>query len=141
MISTTTSGPRQRLGGIEKALASRSNQWLLLSQDSSDAITLGTLRARMNYFDACHWKARGDRAKQRECLDKALATQFYDIEVLIECYQIPDRPGRLPREDSSLDRKATLRTARANCRPWHKSCCGRTLQQFCLANGEHRGRP
>ena len=47
----------------------------------------------MHYFDACHWKARGDRAKQRECLDKALATQFYDIEVLIECYQVPDSPA------------------------------------------------
>ena len=47
----------------------------------------------MDYFDACHWKVRGDRAKQRECLDKALATQSYDIEVLIECYQIPDSPA------------------------------------------------
>ena len=26
------------------------------------------------------------------CLDKALATQNYDIEVLIECYQVPNPP-------------------------------------------------
>ena len=32
----------------------------------------------------------GDRAKQRAALDAALATQAYDIEVLIECYQFPD---------------------------------------------------
>ena len=83
----------ETLGGIEKAFAKRSNQWPLLNQESGDPVTLGTLRARMYYFDACHWKVRGDRAKQRECLDKALATQFYDIEVLIECYQIPDSPA------------------------------------------------
>ena len=64
-------------------------------------MTLGTLRARRDYFEACHWKARGDRAKQRECLDKALATQFYDIEVLIECYQIPDSPPTTTRRFAS----------------------------------------
>ena len=83
----------ETLGGVEKAYARRSNQWPLLNQESGDAVTLGTLRARMDYFDACHWKARGDRAKQRQCLDKALATQSYDIEVLIECYQMPDSPA------------------------------------------------
>ena len=29
------------------------------------------LRAMMHYFRACHWEARHDAAKQRECLDKA----------------------------------------------------------------------
>ena len=28
-----------------------------------------------------------------QCLDQALATQSYDIEVLIECYQMPDSPA------------------------------------------------
>lgn len=80
----------ETLGHIEKVYTKRSNQWPLLSQESGDAVSLGTLRARMYYFDACHWKVQGNRTKQLECLDKALATQFYDIEVLIECYQMPD---------------------------------------------------
>ena len=80
----------ETLGHIEKVYAKQSNQWPLLNQESGDAVTLGTLRARMYYFEAFHGKVQGDRAKHRECLDKALATQFYDIEVLIECYQIPD---------------------------------------------------
>ena len=47
----------------------------------------------MNYFAACRWKAEGSRGKQRACLDAALATQSYDIEVLIECYQMADSPA------------------------------------------------
>ena len=92
----------ETLAGIVKAAAGRSNQWPLLNQGSGDAVTLGPLRARMYYFDACHWKVLGDRAKQRECLDKALATQVYDIEVLIECYQIPDSPADYRRKICKL---------------------------------------
>jgi tetratricopeptide (TPR) repeat protein len=90
----------ETLDRIEKAFASRFNEWTLPGQLGAEAITLGTLRARMFYFDACHWKVRGDRAKQRECLDRALATQSYDIEALIECYQLADAAG---------DYRATIR--------------------------------
>jgi tetratricopeptide (TPR) repeat protein len=83
----------QTLGGVARTFAKRSCQWTLLNQESGDAVTLGTVQARRDYFDACHWKVRGDRTRQRECLDKALATQSYDIEVLIECYQMPDSPA------------------------------------------------
>jgi len=83
----------ETLGRIEKEFAKRSNQWPLLNQESGETVTLGALRARMYYFDACYWKVQGNRAKQCEHLDKALATQFYDIEVLIECYQLPDSPA------------------------------------------------
>ncbi|MGO9115651.1 MAG: tetratricopeptide repeat protein [Thermoguttaceae bacterium] len=83
----------ETLSGIEKAYANRSNQWPLFNQDDNDAITLGALRARMYYFESCQWKARGNWARQREWLDKALATQCYDIEVLIDCHQIPDSPA------------------------------------------------
>ncbi len=83
----------ETLGGIESAFAQRSNDWILLNEENDNPLKLGTLPARKAYFDACHWKARGDRAKQRECLDRALATQLNDIEVLIDCYQIPDSPA------------------------------------------------
>jgi tetratricopeptide (TPR) repeat protein len=83
----------ETLGRIEKAYAKRSNQWSLFNEDGTDATTLGMLRARRCFFDACRWKVQGDRTRQRECLDKALATQCYDIEVLIDCYQLPDSPA------------------------------------------------
>ncbi len=80
----------ETLGSIEKTFARRSNQWPLLNPGNSDQLTLGTLRARMYYFEACHCKAQGNGTKQRQWLDKALATQCYDIEVLIAGYQLPD---------------------------------------------------
>ena len=51
---------------------------------------MAELRARRRYFEACHWRDQGDRAKQRAALDAALATEAYDIEVLIECYRLPE---------------------------------------------------
>jgi tetratricopeptide (TPR) repeat protein len=83
----------ETLGAIEKAYATRSDQWPLFHAGGGDVVTLGTLRARLYYYDACLWKLRGDGAKQREYLDKALATQSYDIEVLIECYHVADPPA------------------------------------------------
>lgn len=52
--------------------------------------TVGEVRSRMNYFIACHWEAKGDRAKHREFLDKALAAAPGDIDVLIACYRLSD---------------------------------------------------
>jgi tetratricopeptide (TPR) repeat protein len=73
---------------VEKAHAARSNLFKLL--DNEESLSVGEVRARRHYFEACHWRDVGDRAKQRAALDAALATQAYDIEVLIECYQFPD---------------------------------------------------
>jgi len=53
--------------------------------------TLGQLRARMNFFYASHFQQRNDRAKQREYLDKALAADSTDVDVLIGCYRISEQ--------------------------------------------------
>ena len=45
--------------------------------------------AQMDYFFACHWKGKGDKAKARQFLETALAENPADIEVLIACYQLP----------------------------------------------------
>ena len=82
----------------------------------------------------------GDRAKQRECLDKALATQSYDIEVLIECYQIPDSPADYRAKIRQLIEKRLCELREQVGRPWRQSCRGRALQRVCLAGGQHRGR-
>ena len=49
--------------------------------------TKGT-RSRMYYFFACHWEAKHDAAKQHEALDKALAADPEDIDVLIACHRL-----------------------------------------------------
>ncbi len=52
--------------------------------------TLNEVRSRMDFFFACHWGEKGNRARQREHLDKALETEPGDIDVLIACYRLPD---------------------------------------------------
>jgi tetratricopeptide (TPR) repeat protein len=50
------------------------------------------VRARMNYFFVCHWQSKGDKAKQRDYLEKALKADPGDVDVLIACYRLADAP-------------------------------------------------
>ena len=133
----------ETLDVIEKAFTKQPDLWSL-----PDAVRRATmrrpwalLRARRCFYDACHWKARGDRARQRECLDKALATQFYDIEVLIECYQIPDPPaGYRSRIRELIEKRlCELRERIADNGPNH-AAAAQALQRVRLAGGQHGGR-
>jgi lipopolysaccharide biosynthesis regulator YciM len=76
------------LARLEKAFPGRTDQYKLFGND--DSLTLGELRARRHFYEACHWREKGDRVKQRAALDAALASPGYDIEVLIECFRLPD---------------------------------------------------
>ena len=49
------------------------------------------IRSRMDYFLACHFKAKKDTARQREHLDKAIGDEAPDIDVLIACYRLADQ--------------------------------------------------
>jgi tetratricopeptide (TPR) repeat protein len=49
------------------------------------------VRARMHYFFACHWETKGDPAKHRGALEKALKADPTDIDVLIACYRLPEQ--------------------------------------------------
>ena len=53
--------------------------------------TMDETRARMNFFHACHFQNKGEPAKQREHLDKALEAGPYDVDVMIACYRLPDQ--------------------------------------------------
>jgi tetratricopeptide (TPR) repeat protein len=46
------------------------------------------IRSRVFYYFACHWEANHDAAKQRDYLDKALAADPEDVDVLIACYRL-----------------------------------------------------
>jgi tetratricopeptide (TPR) repeat protein len=79
----------ETLGRIAEPWAAASDPTSLPGLDGTALATLGALRARKEYFDACRWKAQGDFARQRAALDRALGAQGYDIEVLIDCYKLP----------------------------------------------------
>ena len=50
------------------------------------------IRSRAYYFFACHWEANHNAAKQRAYLDKGLAADPEDVNVLIACYRLPGQP-------------------------------------------------
>jgi tetratricopeptide (TPR) repeat protein len=49
---------------------------------------LSDVRARLYYFQSCHWQKVGDQEQRRECLEKALALEPGDVDVLIACYRL-----------------------------------------------------
>jgi len=69
------------------------------------------IRARMNYFFAAHWEAKGDKAKRRESLEKALTADPTDVDVLIACYRLPEQPPEYHAKIVELIKKeaATIR--------------------------------
>lgn len=54
--------------------------------------TLDQLRARMNYFQACHWRAQGDEAQQRQHLEQALALDPKEVDSLIAAWKLTEAP-------------------------------------------------
>jgi tetratricopeptide (TPR) repeat protein len=68
--------------------------------------SLGELRARQHYFQACHWESQKDLAKQASELDEALKQYPGEVDVLIACYRLPDRPPEYRRKIVGLVQKA-----------------------------------
>ncbi len=50
----------------------------------------GSIVSRMQYFWACHWRDNNDPAKSWEALDKAVAADASDADVLIAMYRAPE---------------------------------------------------
>jgi len=48
------------------------------------------VRARMLYFQACHWEEQGDRARHSELLKAAFKAFPTEVDVLIACYHLPE---------------------------------------------------
>jgi tetratricopeptide (TPR) repeat protein len=68
--------------------------------------SMGEIRARMHYFFACACEQRGDRAKQREHLDRAVAADPGEIDTLIACYRLAGTPPEYRQKILGLIRKA-----------------------------------
>jgi len=78
---------RQALDVIEHVPAQRRGQ--LNEQLDRNGLEPSEIAARMNYFLACHWESKGDRAKQREFLEKAVRANAEEVDTLIALFQLP----------------------------------------------------
>jgi tetratricopeptide (TPR) repeat protein len=68
--------------------------------------TKGGVRARMNYFYACHWQEQGDLGKQREYVDEAIHEDPAEIDALIARYRLPNAAPDDPQKTLELIGKA-----------------------------------
>jgi len=76
----------EALQGLVKPLDDAKLRGLEILQRS-----VAEIRARMNYFFACHWAEKGDVEKQREYLDEALAVDPGEIDALIARHRLADQ--------------------------------------------------
>lgn len=65
-----------------------------------------TLKSRLLYFQARHFESQGDRKQQIESLDKAIATDPTDADVLIALYRLPEQDDARREKTRELIRKA-----------------------------------
>lgn len=62
-----------------------------LSQTVGLERTVQAVRARTDFFYACHCQKQGDPAKQRKYLDQAVQHDPAELDALIDRYQLPNR--------------------------------------------------
>lgn len=53
-------------------------------------ISVGELRSRMYYFQACHWKEQGNLEEHRRYLQQALRDDPRNLDALIAAWQLPE---------------------------------------------------
>ena len=78
----------------------RADSVVVMGDTSGDPLTLGNIRARMNFYSACNAHSKGDRTAERKFLQNALAGNAYDIEVLIAAYHLSDSTPEFKRDIS-----------------------------------------
>ena len=83
-------------------------------------------------------EAKGDQAGRRRYLDKALAEDSSDIDVLIACYRLPDAPPEYHQKIRKLIEKAAADLPREDRRR-ARQC--RELQPARLARGQYGRQP
>jgi tetratricopeptide (TPR) repeat protein len=68
---------------------------------------LKSIRSRMFYFQACDFAAKGDRPHQTELLDRAIASDPTDADVLIALYHLPGQDEKRRAHTLDLIRQAS----------------------------------
>jgi len=81
------------------------------TEAESYRLRASAIQARLNYFLSCHWESKNDAARRREYLDKAVAADPGDLDVLIACYALPDQTAEYREKIVRLikDETASLR--------------------------------
>jgi tetratricopeptide (TPR) repeat protein len=67
------------------------DQRALESIEAATDHSVAELRARMNYFFACHWESKGDAAKHRQYVDEALKAYPTEVDSLIARHRLPNQ--------------------------------------------------
>jgi tetratricopeptide (TPR) repeat protein len=67
---------------------------------------LKSIRSRMLFFQACDFAAKGDHARQAEQLDRAIASDPTDADVLIGLYRLPGQDAKRRAHTLELIRRA-----------------------------------
>lgn len=94
------------------------------------------LRARMNYFFACHWADKEDPTQQLKSLEKALESDKAEIDVLIACWNLKNQPDAFrSRIGALIDRAAAQLRRQIGNPPEDASACN----QFAWLVGNTRG--
>jgi len=64
--------------------------------------TVEGVRARMNFFHACHWAGKDDPSQHRQFLDEALKHDPAELDALIARYRLPDTEPEYHRKTIEL---------------------------------------
>lgn len=73
-----------------------------------DGVRLKSLKSRMHYFFACHEESQGNRAKQLERLNRGIAEDPLDADVLIALYRHPDLDATARDKTRAMIRQAVI---------------------------------
>ena len=134
---STTRPSDLRAAEVARELADRLKKETVADEETTKELCK-TYDARANFLFACHWAAAGDRAKQRQFLDRALAIDPTDVDVLIACYHLPDAPPEYREKIRELIRRRPSRGMRMEALTSPDKRLG--LQPVGLADREHGGR-
>jgi Flp pilus assembly protein TadD len=94
------------------------------------------LRARMNYFRACHWQDQADPEKHAKYLKAALESDPTEIDVLIACWKLKDQtPEFHERVGELIDHAAAALRSKIGNPPEDASACN----QFAWLVGNSTG--
>ncbi len=91
-------GRDQAAAEMLDTMLSRANDPKAMSQVASLSVEINYLRSMVEYYRACDAAAQGNIAQQRDHLDKAIAQDPTDLDVLIAMYRLDDGDGAYHRQ-------------------------------------------
>ncbi len=75
--------------------------------------TFGSVKARMCFFNACHYRTEGDVEAEKKALTEGIMASPYDADVLIAMHRVPDTSSEWQNRTNDLIRKADRHASQA----------------------------